>query len=154
MAAKKKEIKNSDNNILIISEVKGKVFLPYKVQELKEKLENSENKYKDIQDIIEKEYTISLEKYKNAAISRFKETFKFMKEKENSSFLDAVDLSFELMLKRFLHPAIITACKNLDELDVYLDCLDKNELEEFPFFEIKYELLPQKSKNKNGQNIE
>lgn len=135
-----------DNNVLLISEIQKKVFFPYRIQELKQILKNSENKYKDIQEIIEKEFIVSLEDYKHPSISRFRETFKFMKEKEKASFIDAIDLAFELMPKRFLHPAIIVACKNLDQLDVYLDCLDKNELEEFPFFEIKYELYPPKMK--------
>ena len=47
-----------------------------------------------------------------------------------------------MMKKRYLHPAIITACRNLDELDVYLDCLEKNELDDFKIFKIKYELHP------------
>ena len=59
------------------------------------------------------------------------------------------------MKKRFLHPAIISACRNLNELDVYIDCLDKNELDDFKIFKIKYELYPMvvKQKNKKGNRF-
>lgn len=137
-----------DNNVLLISEIQNKVILPYKTEELNEILKNNVNEYQNIQDIIDKKYTIPLVNYEYSSVSRFREAFILMKEKEQSSFMDAIDLSFELMWKRYLHPAIITACKNLDQLDVYLDCLDTNELDEFPFFKIKYELYPVKVKKK------
>ena len=41
-----------------------------------------------------------------------------------------------------LHPAVITACKNLNELDIYLSCLEFNELEDFRFFKVVYDVLP------------
>ena len=41
-----------------------------------------------------------------------------------------------------MYPAIITACKSLNELDIYLDCLQENELSDFDCFEIKFELAP------------
>jgi hypothetical protein len=41
-----------------------------------------------------------------------------------------------------LHPAIITACKSIDELDIYLSCLEDNQLDDFKIFDIKYEILP------------
>ena len=67
------------------------------------------------------------------------------------SKIDGYNLGSELFLKNYLHPAVISACKNLDELNVYLDCLDKNELDDFKIFEIKYELYPTViSKNEIG----
>ena len=62
---------------------------------------------------------------------------------------EAIALSIELMGKRYLYPAIISACRNLDELDVYLDCLEKNELDDFKIFKIKYELHPLVIKQEN-----
>ena len=41
-----------------------------------------------------------------------------------------------------LNPIVIAACRNLDELDIYLDCLQENELSDFDCFEIKFELAP------------
>ena len=52
-----------------------------------------------------------------------------------------------MMKKRFLHPAIISACRSLKDLDVYLDCLDKNEIDDFKVFKIKYEVYPMLVKN-------
>ena len=65
---------------------------------------------------------------------------KLLRERENYSFVDAVAIATEMMKKRFLHPAVISACRTLNELDVYLDCLDKNELED-AFFVKKEEIL-------------
>ena len=48
----------------------------------------------------------------------------------------------ELMFKYNLNPIIIAGCRNLDELDIYLDCLDENELNDFKCFEIKFEVMP------------
>ena len=41
-----------------------------------------------------------------------------------------------------LNPIIISACRNLDELDIYLDCLEENELDDFTCFEIRFEVSP------------
>lgn len=57
-------------------------------------------------------------------------------------------LGAELLVNYNLHPAIITACKNIDELDVYLSCLEDDQLDKFNLFDIKFEMLPQASKNK------
>ena len=54
-----------------------------------------------------------------------------------------------------MHPAIITACKNSNELDVYLSCLEYNELEDFTSFKIVFQGLPAVSKKafKKGHNF-
>lgn len=137
-----------DNNTLLISEIQNKVILPYTVSELKEILTSAENNYSDFQTIIDEKYTVPLVHYRYASISRYRETFVLMREKEKATLLDSLDLAFELMKNRYVHPAIITACKNSDQLDVYLDCLETNELDDFPFFKIKYELYPVKVKTR------
>ena len=129
-----------DNNCLLISEVKQRIFLPYKIKDLKEELEYTD--YEDIQELIDEEYTLPYNKFKIASISRFKETYKLVRHREEGSFFDAIDLALELMPNSLVHPAIIAACKNLDELDIYLDCLSENELDKFDCFDIKYELYP------------
>lgn len=123
-----------DNNVLVISQVRNKVVLPYKTEELQEILNSGETECESLRELVEKKYTVPLSRYKHACISRFKEAFALVREREKGSVWDALDLAFEMLFVRFLHPAIITACKNLDWLDVYLDCLDKNELDDFPFF--------------------
>lgn len=137
-----------DNDTLLISEIQNKVILPYKVSDIKEILTSDENNYTDIETIINEKYIVPLSYYKYANISRFRETFILMRDKEKASVLDSLDLALELMRNRYVHPAIITACKDSDQLDIYLDCLETNELEDFPFFKIKYELYPMRVKKK------
>ena len=129
----------ADNDTLIISDSNKKVVLPYKLDDLKKKL-NSSNKYSSLEEIIEKEYVIPMELYKNPIKSRFREAFQLIKKKEKGSLKEAIELGFELMFQSDLNPAIISACKDLDELDIYLDCLDDNELDKFSCFKIKYDL--------------
>lgn len=133
----------SDNNTLLISEIQNKVVLPFSVSELEKDLEENTN-YTDLQDIIDTKYTIPLDKYKNATLARFKEAYNLMRKKENASIASSLDLALELTFNNLLNPAIITACKNLDELDIYLDYLSSNELDKFKIFDIKYEMLPKK----------
>ena len=132
-----------DNNTLLISEIKNIVVLPYTVSDLQDVLNKSQD-YSSLQDVINKVYTIPIDRYKNSSVARFKEAYNLMRKKENSSILDSLNLALELSFNRFLNPAIITACQNLDELDVYLDCLSSNELDKFNLFNIKYEILPRK----------
>ena len=79
-------------------------------------------------------------------MARFKEAFKLVKERNSGTFKHALDLAFELTFNYSLHPAIISACKTVDELDIYLSCLDYDELEDFKFFKIVYDVLPSVSR--------
>ena len=67
-------------------------------------------------------------------------------DKEKASIKDAIDLGLELMFNYNLYPAIITACKNLDELDIYLAYLETGEIDKFKIFNIIYQLSPTLSK--------
>lgn len=132
-----------DNRVLIISEKENKVYLPYYISDLEDILEENPN-YDSIETIIEDQYIQPLSKYKSSIISRFKEAFKLIRERENGSFRESLALGFELMNNYKIHPAVIAACRNEDELDIYLDCLDENELDSFEFFDIKFEIPPTK----------
>lgn len=132
-----------DNRILTISEKDNKVYLPYYITDLESILEENKN-YNSIDEIIENKYIYPLDKYKSSILSRFKEAFKLIKEKEKGSFREALGLGFELMNNYKLHPAVIAACRNEDELDIYLDCLEENELDSFQIFDIKFEVPPAK----------
>lgn len=134
-------------NTLVISDMQGKIILPYKLETIKEILLDAEGKYASIDDVINQLYTIPLKEYKFSAIARFKEAYKLMIKKEHSSKLKALSLAFELFTNYNLHPAIITACSSLDELDIYLACLEDNVLEDFHFFDVKYEIPPAIVKN-------
>ena len=116
------------------------MYLPYKYNDLEKIYKNSNNKYNSIIDIIHNLYILPLDKFKHPAFSRFRESFKIMKYRSNKySFFKALDLSLELTFKYDLNPIIIAACRNLDELDIYIDCLDEKELFDFKCFEIKNE---------------
>lgn len=144
------ELENSYlENTLVVSETKGKVFLPYKLEKIKEILINEKDKYTSIQDVIDKLYTVPISNYKIASVSRFKEAYNLITKKEHGSVFKAFSLASELFFNYHLHPAIITACNNLDELDIYLACLDDNTLKDFKFFDIKYEIAPVVVENNN-----
>lgn len=142
-----KEDEIKDNDTLIISDSNKNVVLPYKVKDLEKKLKENK-KYKTLKDVIAKEYTIPLETFKNPSRARFREAFQLIQKKEHGSLKEAIELGFELMFQSDLNPAIIAACKDLDELDIYLDCLDDNELDKFSCFKIQYEVPPTSTKIK------
>lgn len=132
-----------DNDTLIISDTNKTVILPYKIADLEKKLQKSK-KYKTLKDVVDAEYTIPIDTFKNPVKSRFREAFQLIKKKEHGSLKEAVGLGFELMFQSNLNPAVIAACKDLDELDIYLDCLDDNELDKFSCFKISYAVPPSK----------
>ena len=77
-----------------------------------------------------------------------------MGNKEKKSKKQAILLGLELMFEFNLHPAIITACQNLEQLDIYLDCLEDNELEKFSCFKVIYKGLPKLKNEKNVSKLE
>ena len=129
-----------DNKTLVISEEDGKVYLPYTKEEIKQ--EAQQNKGTKISELIENNYILPLDNYKNSIRARFREGYNLMYKREGKSKKSAILLGIELMFETNLHPAIISACKNLEELDIYLDCLEDNELEKFSCFKIIYKSLP------------
>lgn len=135
-------IPSDSNDTLIISEEDSKVYLPYTSEEVMKKFEVNPTKYDSVTDLIEKEYILPNTLFKHPVRARFREAYKLMRLKEHSSFLAALELAIELMFESHLNPAIITACKSLQELDIYLDCLDDNELDKFTCFKIVYKTLP------------
>lgn len=137
---KNSQLKNNDT--LLISEKINKVILPYRAEEVLEIFNSEDSEYASLDEVIEDKFTRNFSDFKIQFFSRYNETMKLARERENYNIADAVLLATEMMKKKYLHPAIIAACKNLNELDVYLDCLDKNELEEFRIFKIKYEIYP------------
>lgn len=150
-----KEIDTTDlkENTLIISETKQNVILPYTILDLKQELSNFPDKYTSLQDVIDTCYTKPLSLYKNAPISRFKEALNLIKEKENGSLKEAIDLGLELFFNSNLHPAVISACKNLDELDIYLDYLENGELHNFNCFNVIFDVAPLVVAKKRSQYL-
>lgn len=142
------ELEPHDNNTLIISEKEQKAFLPFFYSEVEAIYQKANQKYQSLQDVINDLYILPLSRFKNSAIARFRESFHLIREKEKGSITKALDLGLELMFKYELNPIVIAACRNLDELDIYLDCLEENELYDFTCFEIKFEIMPQLAKTK------
>lgn len=133
---------NYTENTLVVSETAQNVTLPYKLSEISEIIKNEPNKYSSVDDVITKKYTLPLKTFKNPTVSRFKQGFKLMREKEHSSFREAFDLGMELVFDSNLHPAIIPACSNLEELDKYLYYMEKEETYKFDKFNIVFECPP------------
>lgn len=146
------EINHEDNNILIISEKEQKAYLPFYYSEVETIFKNSSNQYATLQDVVNDLYIVPLSKFKNSAISRFRESFQLIRDKEKGSITKALDLGLELMFQYELNPIIIAACRNLDELDIYLDCLEENQLYDFSCFEIKFEVSPQLRIKRHAKN--
>ena len=144
VAIPKENIENTDilENTLIISKASGKIILPFSFNEINAILQKSNGKYSTLEDVIKYKYTLPYDNYKNFAFARFRETYKLARKIEHLSLGESINLALELMFNYELHPAIITACKNIDELDIYLDYLETNETEKFDFFNVKFEIAP------------
>lgn len=137
-----------EENVLIVSENKGKVCLPYHVADIENLLQSQPKRYASKEDIIQKLYTLPIEQFRNPAVARFREAFKLMRHKEKTSIKAAFDLGMELLWNYNLHPAIIAGCRNKDELDIYLDYLEDNETDKFDCFKIVFDIAPVVVKNK------
>ena len=136
------DLSNYKENILIISDMQKKVLLPYKIKDLKNILFNQKEKYSSFNEIIDDIYTRTIDSYKHFAKSRFKESYNLVTKKAHKSKLKGFLLGTELFFNYNLHPAIISACNTLDELDIYLACLEDETLSDFNCFEIQYEYAP------------
>ena len=116
--------------------------MPYNLEGIKLYYQNNLNKYSSIEQVVKENYTYPVSHFKPFAVSRFREAYKLIKKRENGSRLNALSLAFEMLVNYNVHPAIIASCKNVDELDIYLSCLDDNQLDEFNKFKIRYEIPP------------
>lgn len=128
-------------NTLIISSIQNKVILPYTINNIYQTL-SSQTDLTSINEVIEKVYTKSLRNYRFPAFARFREGYKLMVNKEKKSKFEAILYATELFTNYNLHPAVITACQNQEQLDIYLSCLEDGKLNEFRFFNIKFEIPP------------
>lgn len=134
-----------ENNTLLISEYLNKVFLPYQKQEIDLYLEKYPNEYNSAQDVINKEFILSLDYYiKHPIIARFREAYSLIRDREAKSILDSFKFAFDIMSIHNLNPAIIAACKTQQQLENYLLCLEKDKLDNFNDFEIKFQVAPLK----------
>lgn len=132
-----------NSKILRISEKENKVYLPYTNNEIKSYLTHFPEDYNSPEDVISKEFVLSLDYYiKHPVLSRFRETYSLIRDREGKSILEAIKYSMNLMFTYELSPTIVAACKTQEQLENYLDCLEKNQLDDFKDFEIKFEINP------------
>jgi len=132
-----------NSNILRISEKENKVYLPYTNSEIKFDLTQFPDDYRSYEDVIKKEFILPLAHYmKHPVLSRFRETYSLVRDREAKSIMEAIKYSMNLMFTYELNPTIIAACKTQEQLENYLECLKNNELDNFKDFEIKFEISP------------
>lgn len=137
-----------DNNKLIISDKRRKVFLPFKISELDEYLQNFENEFSSYEDVISQEFIIPIGRFtKNTVVARFRETYALIRDRESKSVFEALKRGLELMFVYNLNSAIIAACKSEDDLNNYLTHLKNKTTENFDKFKIEYEVSPFKVKS-------
>ena len=74
------ENSTKSNNNLIISEIEGKVYLPYTKEELNQKIQKANNA--NIDEVIAENFVVPIEKYKNSIRSRYHEGYNLMRNKE------------------------------------------------------------------------
>lgn len=132
-----------DNNVLIISEKDNKVFLPYRVEEINDYLEQFPDQYSSFESVVAKEYILPLNYYmSHPVLSRFREAYSLCRDREAKPIFESLKYGMDMMFNRRLNPAIIAACKTQDQLSNYLNCLEKNDLKNFTDFEIRFEMNP------------
>lgn len=132
-----------ENDTLIISEKNKKVFLPYTKQEIALYLEQYPDSYHSFEDVVKKEFILSLDYYmKHPVVARFREAYSLIRDRESKSVIDAFKYAIDMMFRYELNPVIIAACKTQDQLEDYLSCLEKNTLDDFTDFNIRFEVNP------------
>ena len=134
---------SKENDTLLVSEKKKKVFLPYTKQEITLYLEQYPDSYTSFEDVVKKEFVLSLDYYmKHPVVARFREAYSLIRDRESKSVIDAFKFAIDMMFRYDLNPVIIAACKTQDQLEHYLSCLEKNTLDNFTDFNIKFEVNP------------
>lgn len=134
-----------DNLVLRISEKDNKVYLPYTKEEVLKYLEAYPDVFKDANSVIKREFVTDLTFYSRYSFfARFREVFALIRNREMKSFADALKRAFDLMFKSEVNPAIIAGLKSEAQLDLLLDCIEKNNMDAFKPFKIVFEFNPKK----------
>lgn len=138
----------SNNHMLLVSEKEKTVYLPYSTNEVMAYIEQYPEQYASFDDVVEKEFILPIDLYvKHPVISRFRETYALIRDRESKSMIEAFKLAMEVMFHYDLNPAIIAACKTQEQLEDYMDCLERKKLDDFKDFEIRFELMPFKNRH-------
>ena len=148
---KKEEIKNIRNNITIdnlkdnltLKIGEGKVELPYTRNEVEQFMKEYPEEYKTPDEVIEKEFTAYVTSYKKHPVfSRFKETYNLCRTKEKMTVFESFKYAKKIMFRSDINPCVIAAVKNKKQFEDYMECLEKNKLEEYTHFKIIFEVNP------------
>lgn len=133
----------ADNETLIISEKTNNIYLPYKIPELINYIDNYPDAYSSLSDVVAQEFILPFDYFmKHPYKSRFFETYNLMRNRQGNSVFSSITAGLKLMHRNDLNPAIIASCKSEDELKTYLYYLDANRLDEFKAFNIIYQVNP------------
>ena len=136
-----------DNDTLLISEKEGKVFLPYTVKDLNAYLVEYPDEYKSLSDVVNQEYIVSIDKYRHQSISRFKEMYCLMRDVEMKSVIESFKKAVEVMFDSRINPTIIAACRTEEQVNNYIYCLERNDLDSFKDFKIVFDMAPMNNIN-------
>ncbi len=115
-----KSEKSKERESLVISEISGEVRFPFTHE------------------------VVDINEFKYPVPSRFREGYRLSKERENESGLLSIFVGLKLSMKSDLHPAIIRACRNFDDLDTYLYYASSGMANLFPNFKIEFKSFPYK----------
>ena len=130
-----------DNPVLRICE--RRVELPYTKKEVEDFMKEYPNDYRTPQDVISKEFITRMSIYKKHPIlSRFKEAYYMCRTKEMMSIFDSFNFAKSIMFRSEINAYIIAAVKSKRQLDEYIECLEKDKLDEYKYFKIIYEINP------------
>lgn len=132
-----------DNFVLRVSEKEKKVYLPYTKSEIEDFLKTYPAEYKNAQDVINQEFITDISIYnKHPVLARFRESFSLIRNKEMKSSVDALKFAMGIMFRSEINPTIIAAAKSQQQLELYIECLEKDKLSQFNCFDIIFEVNP------------
>jgi hypothetical protein len=136
-----------DNDTLLISEKQGKIFLPYTVNDLEQYLEEYPDEYKSLSDVVNQEYIVSIDKYRHQSISRFREMYYLMRDVEMKSVIESFKRAVEVMFDSRINSTIIAACRTEEQVNNYIYCVERNDLDSFKDFKIVFDMAPMNNIN-------
>lgn len=143
-----------DNNTLVVSEKEQMAYLPYKYDDVQAYLNSgkrNQNKFATSQEVIDNIYTVPLSLFKFPTIARFREVFNLIRKEEG--LYSAFETAVECMTNWSLDPIVVRACRDVQEFDIFADCLEENELEKFPCFKIEYKVAPSVKKHSKNEEF-
>ena len=89
------------------------MFLPYKVEEINDYLEQFPEQYSSFESVVAKEFILPLNYYmSHPVIARFREAYSLCRDREAKTIFESLKYGMDLMFNRRLNPAIIKLKNN------------------------------------------